>query len=149
MSEFETIIEELGVNMKLPLKAEEGKAAIRIAKKLTVNLEDDPEQGQMIAGSFLGELPPGAFREKIFIAALKTNDTYPRTGFFAFEETRHALFYYSLLSIQGLTGAKLYNFLGKFTEEALQWIEMLESGNISIVDSPAPSGLPSPFHIKT
>ena len=145
---FDIIINELSQIVELPLNSAEDKCALLIDHKLNIQLEYNAEKDQLMIGSFLGEAPPGAYRKELFMAALKANSFFPPVGYFAFEEQKNALFYYDLLPIANLTGPKLYNYLGKFVDKALEWQEMAQNHLLpeSGPDSQKPP--PSRFHIK-
>lgn len=77
VNSFEQILEELGGSLGLSgLKADSNSACqLVLPTGLVIQLEMDESQENLLLYVDMGEVPPGAFRERLFEAALKDNGT--------------------------------------------------------------------------
>lgn len=127
---FETLIHELGVSLNVPLHADRNKAcAIRIHHQLTVQLQIDVAQENLLLASFICEIPPGKFRENVFCEALKANHLPdPRTGIFGYLPINNRLTLHQHYPFASLDGQKLAQYVAGFIDYAELWRSAIENG---------------------
>jgi len=148
---FEGLLKELSLDLSISLHAEDGSAcSLKIDDKLLVAMQIDKTEEFLLIGSFLTELPPGIFRENIFLQTLKANSQIPKIGNFAFNEKNSALVLFERFPIVSLKGEELKDVLAQFTEKAIAWKEAIESDNIAPLEflREARQQKTSPLNIK-
>ena len=145
MNKFETLIDELGKILNIPLEAEHGfLCKLNIKDKIRLQIEYDEPTEKIILVCFVSEVPPGKFREQTLVAALKANHQDTSLGSFAYVENSQTLILQHYLPIS-VSAALLGTLLQQFTDKAIGWKEAIEQGNVSLLVPSPPSSLPSPL----
>jgi hypothetical protein len=128
-ADFKEILTQLGIDLDLFLTPENDKiCTLKIDDKLIMQLELDESESNILIGTFLCDLPPGKFRENVFINTLKANGQIPLTGTFAFNEPSAKLAFFQYISLESVNLASLKKYLEHFIEKAMKWKEAIESG---------------------
>lgn len=137
MSPFEILIHELGQAMDVQLHPDaHGSCLIHFPiEEVSIQIDLDTNPNQILVGIELGALPPGVYRERMLIQAMRVNgtSTFPR-GVLAYSEKNDTLILFQFLPITGLTGAKLDAFLQIFLKHAVAWKSAIERGDIPLVE---------------
>jgi hypothetical protein len=133
---FETLIADLAMAMKINLHVDRNSAcAIRVHQKLTVQLQIDLAQENLLIASFISTLPPGKFCENVLSEALKANHLPdPRTGILSYLPGQNRLTLHQYYPISILDGKKLAMYVAGFIDYAELWRDALERSQTS----PAP-----------
>jgi hypothetical protein len=146
---FELLIQQLGAVLNVPLHVDRNHAcAIKVHNQLTVQLQIDDAQENLLIASFICEVPPGKFRENVFCEALKANHLPdPRTGILGFVSINNRLTLHQRYPFASLDGPKLAQYVAGFIDYADLWRIAIENGQ----SSPAPiraSTSSNPFGMK-
>lgn len=146
---FGSILQELSAALKIPLPGlhpdANNSCLLKLHGNIEVQLEIDREGKYLIAGSELGLVSPGRYRENLFLAALKANDLpYPRYGTFAYSRQSGQMVLFEMFDIKDLTGQKIADFLPQFLIKIRIWKEAIQRGEIPAVASTFVSGSHAP-----
>jgi len=129
MDRFSQILYDLGKEIQFELFVDaNGVCELNYKDQLSIQLQYFEPKEQLLIATFLCEVPPGKFREKLFLQALIHNDEFPRVGTLAFSERNNQLTFFEFLPAVELSGEKLFEFLNQFVENALPWKEAVEFG---------------------
>ncbi len=127
MEKFAALLFDLGKILGVDLYAEKGLyCRLNYDYGFNVQLELEEARDRIIIASFLCDVPPGAYREMLFKAALKANGAYPNEGTLAYSERNNKLVLFCFVSIIELKVEKLSAVLEKFTKKAHDWKEAVE-----------------------
>lgn len=136
MTPFEELLKELGNKMGLNLKPDmRGSCLLNFAQGLAVQIDLYGDGDQILIGCELEQLPLGAYREKIFLQALRFNGSsgLPQ-GIFAFSKKNSSLVLFQTFPLLSMTGEFLFQFLKHFVTIAAAWKEALHRGEIPVVE---------------
>ena len=123
---FEALLKDLGDNLDFDMTPESnGICSIIIDDKLVLQLENSRDEQEILIISPILELPPGSFRTKVFINALKANNQIPKVGCFAFNDASAELFLFEYFPLQAENVEKFRPVLEIFIEKAITWKEAL------------------------
>lgn len=133
---YEGLLEELGRALGLTLFPDENHSClIRLPSKLEVQVEMDPTGTKMILGTYVGQLPPGRYREMVFAEALRMNGMPPpHVGIFAYSNKMDKLVLFRWIDLHEMTGAKIAKLLKPFAERGVQWRDAIASGQVPVVE---------------
>lgn len=142
---FEELLHELGKILHLTLHIDKsGACSIRFHEHLTIRLQLDVSQENLIFFSKIIEIPPGKFRENVLRESLKANaERDPRTGILGYHAASNHLILFQFYPLPILNGERLAGFMGAFYEMGNAWHAAIQSGQAG----PLPSR-PSPFGLK-
>ena|ERR1700722_10013886 len=130
---YGTLLEELGRTLQVrDLHADRNNSClIRLKNGLQVQIEISPKTNMLLLGVDLGAPPLGRFRVDLFKQALKANGMpYPQHGIFSQSSKTDHLILYEFLPLKDLTGDKIADELGPFSEKALLWKNSLAQNEI-------------------
>ncbi len=131
MDRFAIILAELGTLIQAPLHPDHLRGcALSVNGQLHLQLKEQEEHERILVSTFIGELPPGKFRENFLKETLKENNLFPRTGTFCYSERNNQLGLFSYVYFPGLHGDTFADFLEQFLEKAFSWKTSLETGQI-------------------
>jgi hypothetical protein len=129
---FEDLLRALGAELETTLHPDrKGACKVRFNETSHVQLECDAHQENLLAATFISDIPPGKYRENILRDALKSNGPFPKNGTLAYSDRNNKLVLFSYLRISGLTGKKLAEFLAAFLDKANNWRIGIETGHTS------------------
>lgn len=136
---FDLLIEQLGTSLKIHLHTDHNHVcSIKVHHRLTVQIQVDAAQENLLLASFICELLPGKFRENVLSEALKANNLPdPRTGILSFLPMKNQLTLHQYYPFASLDGEKLALYLAGFIDYANLWREAIERGEAS----------PAPIHV--
>lgn len=134
--QFGSILQELAIAIKNPgLQVDKNNSClIKFKGGLKVQIELDRDGKNLIIGADLGLVPPGNYRERVFIEALKANGLpYPRIGTFAYSTQNDHLVLFAALGLQDLRGDKVAEYLKPFLEKLKTWKDALARSDVPVV----------------
>ena len=139
MDRFQELLWDLGALIEVPLHIDKNHACrLLLDETLPIQMELSEERGELLIGAFLGEIPPGRFRENVLKESLKVNGAAHPFGTFAYIDKINTLVLHTFLPAETVSGETLAAFLEGFIAEAKTWQEAISSGQL------APS-----HHLKT
>lgn len=134
--EFASILEEVGRIFQIKLIPDDKDSCLlRFRERTSAQMQIDRRHDRFIIAFPLGEIPPGRFREDVFIESLKANGApHPRPGTFAYSEANKNLFFFHTLPLNQLKGSDVADALEKMRPVAQEWKDSLEKGTIPQVN---------------
>lgn len=128
--QFEQILQELGPFFNLQLRSDRHAACtVRIHEALKVQIQLDLTQENLLLFCEIAEVPPGKFREKVLLEALKVNGLPdPRVGILCYVARNDFLSLYQTYPVSLLSGEVVIGLLGPFLEMAESWRKAIENG---------------------
>lgn len=136
------LYESLLIELSEPLKTEQlvpdanNSCLISMKEGIEVQIEPDEKGENLVLGTHLGAIPPGAYQQNVFIEALKSNALpAPQVGIFAFHKEIDQLVLFSKLPMQDLTGLEVYEYLMNFTAKAISWKKTIDNGEVPRVET--------------
>ncbi|MBS0648936.1 MAG: CesT family type III secretion system chaperone [Verrucomicrobia bacterium] len=128
---FAILLADLGALIQVPLHPDHQRSCcLSFNHELHVQLKEDESKDRILVGAFLGEIPPGKFRENVLKETLKENNLFPRMGTFGYSDRNNQLAFFSYVSFQGLRGDTMADFLEAFLEKAFSWRTALQTGQL-------------------
>lgn len=136
---FEALISELGIELGVALHLDKkGACKLKINEMFDVQLETDAHQENLLIAAFIGDVPPGKYRENILRDTLKANWPFPKNGTLAYSDRNNKLVLFSYFRLANLNGKKLAEFLGIFIDKANNWRIGMETGHTAhLISVPA------------
>lgn len=129
MDRFEELLYDLGKEIGVDLYPDQNRICqINYQDELHLQLQYDEPRVRLSLATFICEVPPGKYREKLFKETLKSNGEYPRMGTFGYSERNNMLTLFEYVPAMGLTGEKLFKTLQEFIEKALLWQDAVANG---------------------
>jgi len=142
---FSELLSELGRVFDLPLHVDKSHACSIQIPPITIQLQLDATQENLLLFCKIIELPPGKFRENILREALKANgQPDPRAGIFGYILATNHLALHQRYPLAILTGDRLAGLFGAFFEMGESWHKAIHSGN----PIPATPGRSAPFGLR-
>lgn len=137
-SAYEAILIELSEALKIKKLAPDlnNSCLLKMKEGVDVQIEPDPSGERLIMGSKLGNIPPGAFRTNIFLAALQTNALFPpQVGVFAWSDHVDEFILFAKIPMRNLNGTMLHDMLKTFTTKAASWKKAIDGNQVPIVQT--------------
>ncbi len=129
MDRFAQLLYDLSKEIELDLYPDENRICqLNYHDLLDIQISLDEVKEQAMIATFICEIPPGKYREKLLKTALMANNEYPRPGTFAYSERNNNLTLFTYIPTEGLTGEKLYQAFSELVEVALLWKDAVENG---------------------
>ncbi|MDN3505816.1 MAG: CesT family type III secretion system chaperone [Simkaniaceae bacterium] len=129
MDRFSQILYDLGKEMDLDLYPDPNRICqLNFHDELHIQIHYDEPKEEILIASFLYEVPPGKYREKLFRACLISNNEYPRVGTLSYSEKNNKLTFEKRVFAPNLQSDKLYQILQDFFEKAKTWKDAIERG---------------------
>lgn len=150
MDRFLLLLDDLGGLIGVPLHVNpKGLCQLNINNQLHVQISEEKDKDRLLVATFIAEIPPGKFKENVFVETLKENQSYPRLATFAYSEKNNQLALFSHVYYPHLNGETLSDFLEKFIEKALSWKIGIETGRLPHRGENVHKVGPSIFDIQT
>ncbi len=131
MDRFAMLLADLSELIAVPLHPDHHRnCLLNINNVMPVQIQEEENKERLLIAAFLGELPPGKFREILLKEALKENNLYPRVGTFCYSPRNNQLAFFTYASLPPLTGSLLADVLETFLNRAFSWKKALETGQI-------------------
>jgi len=125
---FSELIYQLAEELEIELQEDaKGGCTLLFQEKIPVQMELSNDETELIILAFACDLPPGKFREKVLLEALKINDRYPRFASLGFLDKTNQLTLYHHAPYEGLTGKKLASLLAEIIDLSMLWNKAIES----------------------
>jgi hypothetical protein len=143
MERFNALLHELGAELGTSLHADKrGACKFKVNDQQIVQLEGDAAQENLIALLFIGEIPPGKYRENILKDALKSNGPFPIDCTLAYSERNNQLALFASLPLLDINGKVLADCLILWIAKANQWRTGIETGHTAqlVPSQPKTSG---------
>lgn len=129
MDRFAQILYDLGKEMGVDLYPDQNRICqLNYRSELHIQLKYEENKQQLVISTFLCEIPPGKYREKILRAGLISNQEYPRIGTLSYCERKNQLTLFEVLFAPTLKGGQLLKVLLAFIEKGKNWKEAIERG---------------------
>lgn len=149
MDKFATVLADLAALIDVPLHLDHNRAcSLNVNNVMHIQIQEEESKNRLLIGAFVGELPPGKFREILLKETLKENNLYPRIGTFAYSPRNNQLVFFTYVPLSTLTGDLLADVLETFLDRAFSWKIALETGQIPSRDTNLQKMGPSIFDIK-
>ncbi len=131
MDQFAIALAELSELIDVPLQPDHNRScSLHVNNAMHIQLQEEGNKDRILLGAFLGELPPGKFREKLLIETLKENNLFPRIGTFSYSPRNNQLAFFTYVALPRLTGEVLADILELFLDRAFSWKTALDTGQI-------------------
>lgn len=132
---FEALLEEVGHALKISdLHSDRNNTClINMANGVKIQLEMHARNQEFVIGADLGLIPPGRYRENIFLEALKSNGMANHVGVLAYSAKNDHLILFEILNLKDLTGERIASDITPLVEKAKIWKEAMEKGEIPVV----------------
>ena len=126
------LFEELGKRLNAQIKPDNaGSCRIRFKNGIEVQFEQSSDARYITFISNMGEIPPGRYRENVLREALKANGlTAPLNGIFAFSKKNDAFYLFDQISLQDISGDKIFEALQPFLQKAEIWVGAISRGEV-------------------
>jgi len=144
---FAELLWDLGDLIDLPLHVDKHRSCrLVIDETIAVQMELDSAEEFLKIGLLIAEIPPGKYREKLLMDALKANSdiSFGALGYIA---KNNSLTLSDSLFVKQLTGKNLADYLEGFVSKAKVWKEAIESGSSAPIEEKS-SSKPSPLDLK-
>ena len=129
MDRFAQILYDLGKEIGIDLYPDPKRICqINFQDQIHIQLQYDEPKERLLIATFLCDVPPGKFREKLLKETLKSNGEYPRFGTFGYSERNNKLTLFEYVYPTHFSSEKLFKILEQFIEKALLWKEAIEKG---------------------
>ena len=129
MDKFFTLLEEISSLIGVPLHPDSKRACrLNIDHHLRIQFQDESDKDRIVVAAFIGEIPPGKFRERALKETLKENNLFPRLGTFGYSEKNNQLILFAYVYYPGLKARGFVDFLKSLIEKSLFWKKGLETG---------------------
>src|SRR3569832_1969618 len=131
MDKFAIVLAELSDLVDVPLHPDQHRScSLNVNNVMHIQLKEEESKDRILIGAFIGELPPGKFREKILTETLKENNLFPRIGTFCYSPRNNQLAIFTYVSLNGLSGETMADVLEVFLDRAFSLKTALETGQI-------------------
>lgn len=133
---YEGLLEELGRSLGLTLFPDQNySCVVRLPNRLEVHIEIDQTGERMVLGAYLGQLPPGRYREMVFYEALRMNGLpSPHVGTFAYSNKMDQLVLFKWIDLHDMTGEKIAKMLKPLAERGVQWRDSIAAGQVPVIE---------------
>lgn len=134
---YESLLQEVGSVLGVALSPDAvNSCTIRLKSGVRIQMEIDPAERYFVLSSDLGPVPPGQYRQSLFLAALQANGApAPRPGTFAFSEAAEHLIVFRQIPLKDLNGERIAYDLKPFAELAHMWERAVTQGELPLVAS--------------
>ncbi len=129
MDQFALVLADLGALIDVPLHLDHNRCcSLYVNNALHIQLQEEEHKQRLLMATFIGELPPGKFRENLIKETLKENHLFPRIGTFCYSPRNHQLALFTYVTFVGLRGDLLADALEAFLDYAFSWKTAMETG---------------------
>ncbi|NGX58996.1 MAG: hypothetical protein KR126chlam3_00140 [Chlamydiae bacterium] len=137
MDRFSQILYDLGKQIDSSLYPDPNRICqLNYQDELHIQIQYDEPKEQIFLASFICDVPPGKYREKLLRAGLVSNNEYPRVGTLSFSEKNNKLTLIEYVPAPNLSGEKLFKILQEFIEKAKTWKDAVENGRALPIKPP-------------
>lgn len=143
---YQDLMEQLGQALNLTFTEDglsNGMARIDYPDDMHINIryEEKNDAPQILLLAELGNVAPGAYRERLFKAILIENyGEIPLDAIFSYSIPQDMMVAYKYFNIENIDVDKLQEELNKFTQKVQTWKESIQRSEIPASAKEAPSG---------
>jgi hypothetical protein len=153
MSFFHDLLHQVGAALKLPAPLEPNKkesCMLQVEPDLNLFLELSQNQEQVVIGCQLGEVPPGAYGNRLLLEALKANGAAPdHSGILAYSKQSGQLVLFDKIPLTEAKADEVVSSVNKMLPRARQWHSAIKSGQIPPpIQTMAPTGSSGMFGLR-
>lgn len=129
MDRFSEILYDLGKEIGVELYPDQNRICeLNYDDQFSIQLTYDETKEELTLATFICDVPPGKYREKLLSATLTANGEFPRVGTFGYSERNNKLTLFATLPSEKLRSDILFSFLEKFIEKTHSWKDAVENG---------------------
>ncbi|HRW58046.1 MAG TPA: CesT family type III secretion system chaperone [Chlamydiales bacterium] len=133
---FSEFIEELSEAIDFPLHLDPlNTCTLSIDNDFTIHIEEGEENHLVFIGSFISEISPGKYRDKVFRECLKENSHLDATSIFAFNSLNSSLCLFTTLDTNRLDMEACTIKISEFIEKVSLWKKAIETNDIASIHS--------------
>lgn len=149
MTDFSQIIQDLSAKLGITLEASQGSVCkIHVKNSFFVQIEYLENRNLFIIASFIGNPTAGAFRQEVFLQALKASNYEESSISLAYSEKVPSLALQQLFPSTTSSPVICQEF-SSFLEKVQLWKEALDQGSLASITLPPPSSYPSPLFLHS
>ena len=133
MANFNELMEELAESLAAPLYPDMNNVVtMLVEERVKMQMETDRSDEFLLIGAYIGELPPGKFREHILFDALKANyRTNENPGILSYVGKHNSLMVWRKFSLETLSVDSLIEHIKHLSGRAKKWQDAMDSGHAS------------------
>ncbi len=137
INKFEELLKDLSIQLNTELHVDKhGACLINFDEKIKVQLELDKSSQNLIVFSPICQLPPGKFRENVFLDALKENNKFPYIATFSYFEKENSLAIFNFFHLNSLKSQMLASYLTIFVDLVKLYQDAILHGQTSPILKP-------------
>lgn len=122
MNPFEELLKELSVLLGIGLHVDKnGACKLLFENTFHIQIEYNSSRQALLIASFIGEIPPGKFRENLLKDALKANCPFPQDGILGYSERNNQLTLSQWIPLRELSAQKLHDLLQTCMNKVKVW----------------------------
>lgn len=149
MDRFAILLNDLANLIDVPLHPDHLRCcSLYVNNAMHVQLKEEENKDRILIAAFIGELPPGKFREILLKETLKENNLISRVGVFCYSPRNNQLAFFTYVPMAGLRGDLLADILEIFLDRAFSWKTALDTGQIPTRGHNLHKSGPSVFDIQ-
>jgi len=135
MTFFHDLLHQVGAALNLPQPLEPNNresCTLEVEPGLQLFLELDATQENIVVGCPLGEVPPGAYGNRLLLEALKANGATAaaHSGILAYSTLSHQLVLFEKTPLAKTQANDLIQLVQRIVPRAKQWHAAIETGQI-------------------
>lgn len=132
---FDALLDETGRSLKIAdLHSDRNNTClVKMPNGISFQIEMHQIKQEIVLGADLGPIPPGRYRENLFMEALRSNGLPNHVGVLAYSSRLDHLILFLTVNLKDLTGERIASEIEPFIEKAKLWKEALEKGEIPVV----------------
>ena len=128
---FEELIDQLSTILDVELHLDHHNAvALKIRERISIQIQENREQNQLLIACMICEIPPGRFRENVLAEALKANASQEMRGSLGYLAMKNSLTLHQTYPMELLDGKKLAALTSNFIEYAERWGKAIQKGQV-------------------
>ena len=132
MDRLDQLFHDVGEEFDVPLKPDHyGAGKLRIGSDLFIQIEYNKSKDWITVLSFIGELPPGKFRENLLKTALQVNHQQPQDLRMGYSEKNNQLALFYNFPMETASKEILVKAITDVVGKVRAWREGIATGNLS------------------
>lgn len=132
MDQLEQLFHDVGEEFDILLKPDQyGAVKLRIGPDIFIQMEYNKAKDWVAMVSFIGDLPPGKFRENLLKTALKANHQQPSDLHLAYSDKNNQLALFYPFPMSMLSKDLLVKGILSVVEKSRAWRQGIATGNLA------------------
>ena len=133
---FKQLLDKISEHFAIELEIDKNRAcAIRFDDKITIQVELDETQENLLFFCSIAQIPAGTFRKNLLLQALKENDKYPYIAKLAYFEKENSLALYHFFNFSKFKMEAMLDFITIFADLAILYYNAIASGQPFLINS--------------